>query len=146
MRLRDLSMLVASAALAALSAAALIASLKSEPTIPVDVSVRMPSQPSPPDHEDIRVYQLGNDGSGDYRLAILRKVPNPFHEHELRWTLTFYSLEERGGHKAGLNYLGSRCIEYDMGFDNIEFAGRKQYMPEDFRKAAEKARQMSRDD
>ncbi|MCA8913771.1 MAG: hypothetical protein KDB90_00065 [Planctomycetes bacterium] len=152
MRLRDISMLVTSLALTGIGVAAMISALKLEPPPPSNVSVSPVIQPpaaipplasappSRPQDDDIRVYSLGEDSNRDCRLAVLRRMPNPKQKSEMRWTLTFYELEEHGPHESRLHYLGSRCIEYDMGFDQVEFDSPKGYLPQDFRKYAEQAK------
>ncbi|MDC1142029.1 hypothetical protein OAU50_02980 [Planctomycetota bacterium] len=151
MRLQNISMLIAAIALCGLATAALIQVFKPAEPTGTEVTVVAPEpKPEPAlqiaPSEDIQVVQVDSRDDSDPKFAVLRKVENPHQKGEMRWTMTFYSLEDSGRNKADLHYLGSRCIEYDMGFDVINFEPKKQLKPEELRKYAEKAREAAKGD
>ncbi|MBZ0135317.1 MAG: hypothetical protein K8I27_02950 [Planctomycetes bacterium] len=158
MRLRDLPLLASSVALLSVAAATLTVALREvEPTTvvvrPHDAELRLPEPeesppPEPAPDEEFRVVALDlNSDSGRSTFAVQRRVENPFRTGEYRWTLTFYTLDSRAGERERLEYLGSRCIEYDMGPDEMGISSKKGWSPDDIRQAVNDARaRLAKDD
>lgn len=144
MRLRDISMLVASLSLPVLAGASLLNALRPDAPAPVALSVEWPKPGTPEPvttqlDDRFRVIPLQANDSGTTTFAVQRRAENPLQPGQPRWTLTFYSLTPGEREESRLKYLGSRCVEYDMGPDEIVFDV-KHWSPDDFRKAYDEAR------
>jgi hypothetical protein len=169
MRLQEISMLVGSFSLALLAIGALVAALRpasspvssapeepsmSLPLPPIEVSVMNPDRPLPPIEVSIappespllsaddrfKVVPLPGFEGQTCAFVVQRCVPNPVEPGEPRWTLTFYSLDPTAPDATRLRYLGSRCVEYDMGADLMGLDSEKHYDPRSLRKALERAK------
>jgi hypothetical protein len=158
MRLQEISMLIAAGALVGLAIAALVAAfrpvprpLPEAPLPPIEVSVMNPDRPLPelnvtiappePSADDqFSIVALPGPEGQPTTLVVQRRLPNPIQPDEPRWTLTFYAFNPSASDRERLQYLGSRCVEYDMGPDLMGLDAKKGYEPYSLKKALENAK------
>lgn len=48
--------------------------------------------------------------------------------------VTLYEFSRKNERQIDLRFVGSRCVEWDKGFDLVTFTGEKGFTPADFRK------------
>lgn len=48
--------------------------------------------------------------------------------------ITLYEFTRKSDKLVDLRFIGSRCVEWDKGFDLVNFTGEKGFLPGDFRK------------
>lgn len=78
-------------------------------------------------------------GGGVQYLCVSTYAPYA-EDRTMRQFLTFYELERTVQGKAKLHLVGSRCIDFDRGFQEINFESPRGYKPSDLERALNRGR------
>ena len=85
---------------------------------------------------------MSNGSGGEY--LVVSSYGKYMGDEQQRQFLTFYEVNRKGLGQAELHLVGSRCIDFDRGFELLNFDAGKGLRPSELEKLLNKGRRSSK--